>query len=105
VYVRALFDYLDLLCDLPRIMIEKGKPQGLIGDFNGLAFPNETRVSLATMKDDQSLFPYGESWRTTNATSFFYYHYQNSHTTHQDINCRPAFSRELFQKYNGTDRF
>jgi hypothetical protein len=57
------------------------------------------------MKDDRTMFFYGESWRTTNETSLFYYYYQTSHATHQNINYRPIFSEELFEKYNGTDRF
>ncbi len=105
VYLRPSFDFLDLVSIIPRDIMEKGKPQGLMGDLDGLAFPNGTRVSLATMNDDQALFAYGESWRTTNNTSLFYYYYQNSHATHQNFNYQPPFPQEIFKKYNGTDRF
>lgn len=105
VYVRPSFDFLDLLSIIPRDTIERGKPQGLMGDLDGLAFPNGTRVPLATMKDDRALFVYGELWRITNTTSLFYYHYGSSQATHQNFNYQPTFSEELFKKYNETDRY
>lgn len=103
--VRSSFDFLNLVSIIPRDTMEKGNPQGLIGDLDGLVFPNGTRIPLEEMNDDRAVFSYGESWRTTNETSFFYYYYQTSHATHQNINYRPIFSQELFEKYNGTDRF
>jgi hypothetical protein len=105
VYVRPSFDFLDLLSIIPRDTMEKGKPQGLMGDLDGLTFPNGTRMSLTTMNDDQALFSYGESWRTTDATSLFYYYYQSSHATHQNFSYQPSFPQDIFKKYNGTDRF
>ena len=105
VYVRSSFDLLDLISIIPRDTLGEGVPQGLMGDFDGLAFPNGTRISTAMMKDEQALFYYGEAWRTTANTSLFYYYYPKSHATHQVYNYRPTFSQDLFEKYKGSNRF
>ncbi|CAF1038779.1 unnamed protein product [Rotaria magnacalcarata] len=105
VNARSAFDFLDLLFILPRDLMKNGQPRGLMGDLDGLVYENGTRVLSATMTNDQSLFEYGESWRTTSATSLFYYNSPNSYATYQNTKYRPAFHQTLLQKYNGTSRF
>ncbi|CAF3955554.1 unnamed protein product, partial [Rotaria sp. Silwood1] len=102
--VRSQFDFLDLISIIPNTFKEKRKFQGILGGFEGLTYPNGTNVS-ANLNDDQALFSYGELWRTTNASSLFYYILQDSHAQHQDLNYRPTFQQDLFTMYANTSRF
>ncbi|CAK9188726.1 unnamed protein product [Sphagnum troendelagicum] len=104
VYLRPQFDFLDLVSLIPRINTDKRQFQGILGGFDGLAYANGTRVPI-TSNDDQALFNYGESWRTTSNASLFYYRFQDSHAQHQDLTYRPTFLRDLFDKYTNTSRY
>ncbi|CAF1153616.1 unnamed protein product [Adineta steineri] len=104
VYLRPQFDFLDFVSIIPSTFKDKKKFQGILGGFDGLAYANGTNVSTS-LNDDQALFTYGESWRTTSDSSLFYYRFQDSHAEHQDLNYRPMFKQDLFQKYANTDRY
>ncbi|CAF1159990.1 unnamed protein product [Adineta steineri] len=104
VYLRPQFDFLDFVSIIPSTFKDKKKFQGILGGFDGLAYANGTNVS-ASLNDDQALFTYGELWRTTSDSSLFYYRFQDSHAEHQDLNYRPMFKQDLFQKYANTDRY
>ncbi|CAF3961102.1 unnamed protein product [Rotaria sp. Silwood1] len=106
VYVRQQLDFLDLVSILSSTFKANQQFQGLLGGFQGLTHPDGTSVSVsASLNDDQALFPYGESWRTTSDSSLFYYRVQDSHAQHQDLTHRPVFLQELFNKYANTSRY
>ncbi|UJR29864.1 hypothetical protein I4U23_017412 [Adineta vaga] len=76
--IRPTFDFFDL-----ETLLERGKfsklsmpSHGLLGDSNGLMFPNGTRISI-NESNEQTLFEYGESWRISRNTSLFYYLYDD----------------------------
>ena len=80
VQIRPTFDFFDLETLLEREkFIKLSTPSvGLLGDINGLAFPNGTRLSIDQTHED-ILIEYGESWRITRNTSLFYYLYDDLH--------------------------
>ncbi len=104
VYLRPQFDFLDFMSIIPKTFKENSRFQGILGGFEGLAYANGTNVS-ANLNDDQALFTYGESWRTTSDSSLFYYRFQDSHAEHQDLTYRPIFQHDLFHKYANTSRY
>jgi hypothetical protein len=72
--IRSTLDFFDLETLLEREkFIKLSTPSiGLLGDINGLAFPNGTRLSI-NETNETILFEYGESWRITKTNSLFYY--------------------------------
>jgi hypothetical protein len=104
VHVRPEFDFLDFVSIIPNTFKGQSQFQGILGGFDGLSYPNGTNISVS-LNDDQALFEYGESWRTTSDSSLFYYRFQDDHAQHQDLAYRPIFQHDLFQKHNNTDRY
>ncbi|CAF1461848.1 unnamed protein product [Adineta ricciae] len=103
-HVRPQYDFLDLSSIIPKTFKQNSVFQGILGGFTGLTYSNGTNVS-ASFNDDRALFDYGESWRTTNESSLFYYRLQDSHAEHQDLTYRPMFQEDLFEKYASTERY
>jgi hypothetical protein len=105
--IRSTFDFFELETLLEREkFIKLSTPSvGLLGDINGLAFPNGTRLSINNQTDENILFEYGESWRITRNTSLFYYlfdditHYQSNsiRQSSNQQNCDDHMSQQCSQ--------
>lgn len=79
VTIRPNFHFFDL-----ETLVEKEKfiklnttSVGLLGDLNGLMFPNGTRLSVER-SDRETLNEYGQSWRISTNNSLFHYLYNHS---------------------------
>ncbi|CAF1164060.1 unnamed protein product [Didymodactylos carnosus] len=104
IHIREQYDFLNILALLPPHL----QYQGLLGNMdmnrtNDLVFPNGT--ILDSDSSEQTIFEFGESWRTTEQTSIFYYLSNDKHANHQNATYRPTFTQELFQKHQNTSRF
>jgi hypothetical protein len=73
-HIRPTFDFFELETLLEREKFSKlsTPSHGLLGDLNGLKFPNGTRISI-NETDENTLLQYGESWRISRNTSLFHY--------------------------------
>ncbi|CAF1395608.1 unnamed protein product [Adineta ricciae] len=78
VTIRPTFDFFDLETLVRREKFNKlSTPSyGLLGDVNGLTFPNGTRISIHE-SDEQTLFEYGQSWRVSRNSSLFHYSFDD----------------------------
>jgi hypothetical protein len=98
VHIHPTFDFLQLETLLEREkFIKLSTPSyGLLGDINGLEFPNGTRLSI-NQTDENILHEYGQSWRISRNSSLFYYlideQYNKQILTHQ-LNCYDDTSQE-----------
>ncbi|CAF4740990.1 unnamed protein product [Rotaria sp. Silwood1] len=78
VHIRPTFDFFDLetLLEQEKFSQLPTPSYGLLGDLNGLMFPNGTRISI-NESDENILFEYSESWRVLQNRSLFYYLFVN----------------------------
>lgn len=88
-HIRPTFDFFDLetLSEKEKFIKLSTPSVGLLGDLNGLMFPNGTRISV-NENDEKTLHEYGESWRISRNSTLFYYlfddmnHHQSSLSDH-----------------------
>ena len=73
--IRPMFDFFDLETALQRDQFNQLSISsfGLLGDRNGLAFPNGTRLNDELLDNEQILIDYGESWKISRNNSLFFY--------------------------------
>lgn len=82
--IRPTFDFFDLetLVEREKFIKLSTPSVGLLGDLNGLMFPNGTRI-LVNESDENTLHEYGESWRVSRNTSLFHYLFDDFNLHHQ----------------------
>jgi hypothetical protein len=104
-HIRPTFDFFDLETLLEREKFSKlSTPSyGLLGDLNGLMFPNGTRLSI-NETNENILFEYGESWRVSRNTSLFYYLYEDiDHHRSSLLDSRFNSLKQTFNQQNCND--
>lgn len=91
VTIREQHDFLNLITILPKFY-EK-QCEGLLGNIDS-QFKNS----------EENLFRYGESCRVKIENTIFKYTPGENYHTHQNLNYRPIFQNQLFQRYENTSR-
>lgn len=95
--IRPTLDFFDFetLVEREKFIKLNTLSVGLLGDLNGLMFPNGTRLSI-DKTDQQTLDEYGRSWMISNENSLF--HYVFNHSLSQQQICNKFASTEEKQQ-------
>ncbi|XP_033095614.1 mucin-like protein [Anneissia japonica] len=95
--VTPSIDMFNILVSIPESF--KNKTKGLLGIWNGdksddFSFPNGTILPVNSSNENE-IFRYGETWRTSPNSSLFYYIPNQSWSAFNDVKFLPVFLEDL----------